>query len=118
MKRGIMNSTHPRSRRRGVIVSIALLAAVLAALVTLGYASPDVTAADSQAPTNTAPPTVSDTTPQAEQTVTATEGTWTGDQPQTTAFQWQRCNAGGANCVAIPAANDQTYTGRVSGLSA
>jgi hypothetical protein len=105
-----MNSTHSGSRRRGVIVAIALLAGVLATLVTLGYASPDVTAAQSQAPTNTAPPTISDTTPQAEQTITATEGTWTGDQPQTTAFQWQRCNTGGASCVAIPAANTQAYT--------
>jgi hypothetical protein len=61
-----MNSTHSGSRRRGVIVSIALLAGMLATLVTLGYASPDVTAAQSQAPTNTAPPTISDTTPQAE----------------------------------------------------
>ena len=106
-----MNSTHPGSRRRGVILAIALLAGLLAAFLTLGYASPNVTAAQSQyAPTNTAPPTISDTTPQAEQTITTTDGTWTGDQPQTTTYQWLRCNAGGSNCVAIPGATAQSYT--------
>lgn len=95
----------------GVLAAGALLAALMAAFLLLGYASPDVTAAQAQyGPTNTAPPTISDTTPQAEQTITATEGTWTGDTPQTTTYQWQRCNAGGGNCVGIPAANTQAYT--------
>ena len=59
---------------------------------------------------NAAPPTISDTTPQAEQTLTAAPGTWTGDTPQTTEYRWQRCNASGASCVAIPLAVQATYT--------
>lgn len=95
----------------GVLAAGALLAALMAAFLLLGYASSDVTAAQAQyAPTNTAPPTISDTSPQAEQTITATEGTWTGDTPQTTTFQWERCNTSGANCVAIPTAIQQSYT--------
>jgi hypothetical protein len=106
-----MTTLKPHTRRRNVLAAAALLGALLAAFLTLGYASSDVTAAQSQyAPTNTAPPTISDTTPQEEQTLTAEPGTWTGDQPQTTTFQWQRCNAGGSNCVNIPAATNQTYT--------
>lgn len=101
------------TRSRNVLVAGGLLAALAAAFLTLGYASTDVTAAQSQyAPSNTAPPTISDTTPQAEQTITATEGTWTGDTPQTTTFAWERCNASGANCVAIPGATQQAYTVR------
>jgi hypothetical protein len=109
---GSMTTKTRRPRPQyGVLTAAALLAALMAAFLLLGYASPDVTAAQAQyAPTNTAPPTVSDTTPQAEQTITATEGTWTGDAPQTTTFKWERCNAGGTNCVAIPAAIQQSYT--------
>ena len=106
-----MTTLKTHTPRRNVLVAGALLAGLLAAFLTLGYASSDVTAAQSQyAPTNTAPPTISDTTPQAEQTITTTEGTWTGEGPQTTAFQWERCNASGANCVAIPGAIQQSYT--------
>jgi hypothetical protein len=90
-------------------------ALLLVAFLAFGYSSPDVTAAQSQyAPQNSSPPTISDTTPQAEQSLTANPGTWAGDQPQTTTFQWQRCNAAGANCVAIPSADDVTYTVRAS----
>jgi hypothetical protein len=106
-----MKKTRSGSERRGALVAVAALAVLLAAFAAIGYSSPSGTAAQSQyAPTNTAPPTISDTTPQAEQTITATEGTWTGDTPQTTVFQWERCNAGGSNCVAIPGANSQSYT--------
>ena len=99
------------SRRRGWSVLAATGAALVAAFPALGSASSDVTAAQAQyAPSNTAPPTISDTTPQAEQSITAADGTWTGDQPQTSTYQWQRCNASGASCVNIPLANQQAYT--------
>jgi len=52
-------------------------------------------------PTNNVLPTISGT-PQAGQTLTATPGTWSGN-PATYAYQWQRCNASGANCADIPA---------------
>jgi hypothetical protein len=106
-----MKTTRSGAARRDVIVAGALLVGLLAAFAVVGYSPSDVTAAQSQyAPTSTAPPTISDTSPQAGQTITATEGTWTGDQPQTTAYQWERCNAGGSSCVVIPGANTQSYT--------
>jgi hypothetical protein len=52
-------------------------------------------------PNNTALPTVSGTA-QAAQTLTATAGTWTG-LPASFSYQWQRCDATGANCANIPA---------------
>ncbi|HEY6056369.1 MAG TPA: hypothetical protein VIU86_20735, partial [Gaiellaceae bacterium] len=39
----------------------------------------------------------------------ATIGTWTGDAPITTTLQWQRCDATGGACVAIPGATRRTY---------
>ena len=58
-------------------------------------------------PTNSAPPTISGSTVVGS-TLTATQGTWTGTG-NTYAYQWQRCNATGAACVAISGATAQTY---------
>jgi hypothetical protein len=58
-------------------------------------------------PTNTAPPTISGTA-QVGQTLSATTGSWTGS-PASFGFQWQRCDAAGNACVAIPAATAGTY---------
>lgn len=59
------------------------------------------------APTSTSLPTISGT-PQVGQTLTAGTGSWTGD-PTSFSFQWQRCDAGGANCVDFPGATSGTY---------
>jgi chitodextrinase len=58
-------------------------------------------------PTNTSPPTISGTAQQG-QTLTATTGSWTGN-PTSFSFQWQRCDAGGASCVAVTGATAGTY---------
>ncbi len=55
-----------------------------------------------------AQPTVTGT-PAVGQTLTAVEGTFTGAPPSTYAYQWQRCDATGAACVAIPTAVSKTY---------
>ena len=103
--------TTSRSRRLRLGALIGLGAAAAAAFVALGYAAPSQTSAQLQyAPVNTAPPTISDTTPQTGQTLTAAAGTWTGDQPIVFTYLWLRCNAGGQSCAQIPGANQQMYT--------
>jgi hypothetical protein len=60
------------------------------------------------APSNTAPPSVSGVA-QVGQTLTASTGKWTED-PTAYEYQWQRCEATGANCSPISTATMQTYT--------
>ena len=67
-----------------------------------------VQAAAAAPPVNTSPPIISGT-PQDGQTLTASTGSWSGTQPITYGFQWQRCDSGGANCVAIAGATGPTY---------
>src|SRR6476620_4618523 len=61
-------------------------------------------------PANTSPPTI---TGKAQQglTLNAGPGTWSGTQPINYAYQWQRCDASGANCGPIAGATATTYTG-------
>lgn len=58
-------------------------------------------------PQSATAPTVTGT-PQAGQTLTASPGTWTVT-PTSTAYQWQRCDQTGANCVDIEGATTSTY---------
>jgi hypothetical protein len=58
-------------------------------------------------PVNTAPPTVTGT-PQQGQTLTAAPGTWTADDAAFT-YQWQHCDATGANCTDVAGATQPTY---------
>jgi hypothetical protein len=109
--------TTSTTRRLRLGTLLALAAAGAAAFVALGYAAPNETSAQAQyAPTNTAAPTISDTTPEVGQTLTANNGTWTGDAPIVFTHQWLRCNAGGQNCVAIPGATNQTYAVQAADL--
>ena len=48
-------------------------------------------------------------TPSAGQTLTGDAGHWGGTPTITFAYQWQRCDAAGANCVNIPGATSATY---------
>jgi hypothetical protein len=58
-------------------------------------------------PQNTAVPTITGTLA-VGQTLTAGTGTWL-NFPVTYTYQWQRCDAAGANCAPIPGATAQTY---------
>ena len=60
-------------------------------------------------PVNTSPPTITGT-PQDGQTLSASTGSWSGTQPITYGYQWQRCDSGGANCAPITGATGPTYT--------
>ncbi len=43
-------------------------------------------------------------------TLTAAPGSWLGSAPVTFAFEWERCDALGANCTPIAGATAKTYT--------
>ncbi|HEV2593548.1 MAG TPA: hypothetical protein VGU02_16815 [Gaiellaceae bacterium] len=59
------------------------------------------------APANTAPPQITGSS-QVDQTLTTSNGTWTGN-PTSYAYQWERCDSGGNNCAAITGATATTY---------
>jgi Calcineurin-like phosphoesterase len=59
-------------------------------------------------PVNTAPPTISGTA-QDGQTIHASTGSWTGTPAPTYAFQWDRCDSAGANCIDISDATAADY---------
>ncbi len=59
------------------------------------------------APVNLTAPTIVGTA-QTGQTLTATTGSWS-EGPTAYAYQWRRCDAGGANCASISGATAQTY---------
>jgi subtilisin family serine protease len=58
-------------------------------------------------PASSTPPTITGSAKQG-QTLTATPGTWT-NEPTDYAYQWQRCDTAGANCLPIAAASASTY---------
>jgi PKD repeat protein len=59
-------------------------------------------------PVNSYVPTISGTA-QDGQTLNASPGSWTGTQPISYAYQWQRCDSSGANCGPIDGATSATY---------
>jgi hypothetical protein len=61
-----------------------------------------------EAPSSDAPPAVSGTAEDG-QTLTATPGAWSGTDPMTHSYQWQRCDAAGANCADVAGATGSTY---------
>jgi hypothetical protein len=76
-----------------------------------GPATSEVTAAVlPEAPSNTAPPTISGTAQQG-QTLTEAHGAWTNN-PTSYAYQWLQCDGEGNGCTAISGAINQTYVVR------
>ena len=76
-------------------------------------ASAIVQAPSAQAPANTSLPTISGTAQQG-QALSASPGSWSGTTPISFTYQWQRCDAAGANCVAIAGQTSTSYTAQAA----
>jgi len=61
------------------------------------------------APSSTTPPTLPSSATKG-QAITAGPGAWSGTGTITNTYQWQRCDANGANCHDIAGATQRTYT--------
>lgn len=72
-----------------------------------GAPEPEPTPDPATPPANTAPPTISGT-PEVGRTLTASEGTWSGSQPQTYSYAWFRCSGDGT-CSAVMNGTEPTY---------
>jgi hypothetical protein len=88
-------------RKHGTIRSTVVALSALAIGV---LAAPSAWAAP---PVNATPPGITGT-PRVGETLTASNGTW-ANNPTAYQYQWQRCNASGAGCVAVSGATRQTY---------
>jgi uncharacterized protein (TIGR03118 family) len=60
-------------------------------------------------PVNTLAPAISGTAQQG-QTLNGSEGIWGGNPPPSLADEWDRCDTGGSNCVAIAGQTGTSYT--------
>jgi Polysaccharide lyase len=60
------------------------------------------------APSDSSLPVVSGT-PQQNQTLSTSTGSWSGTTPLTYAYQWQRCGSGGGSCAPISGATAASY---------
>jgi hypothetical protein len=63
----------------------------------------------SSPPVSATPPVLAGPATQG-QSLLADPGTWSAPGSPTYTYQWQRCDAAGANCVDIPGATTDTYT--------
>ena len=98
------------TRVRRVTLRWSALSLLLAVPVALGFAVSNAQAAAlATKPVNTVAPTISAPRYYVGQTVTATNGTWTGTAPITYTYTWSRCNSSGGNCATISGATAQTY---------
>lgn len=85
-----------------------LLAAMAGALIFTAGSALAGAARSASSPANTTLPTITGTAKQG-QTLTATNGSWSGTTPLTYTYQWQRCNSSGSNCGSISRATNQNY---------
>ena len=93
-------------RLAGIPAGIALTLALAFALAGLAAAGTSTTAV---VPSNTAPPTISGTATEG-QVLTADAGTWSGTNPITYTYEWQRCDSNGGSCSKISGTTAATYT--------
>jgi hypothetical protein len=60
-------------------------------------------------PQNTAPPVITGQA-QVGQSLSSSSGSWSGTQPMTFSYQWQRCDGSGASCTNLSGATASSYT--------
>jgi hypothetical protein len=84
------------------------IASIFAAVLVVAGVAYAAASAVTDRPTAKALPTISGT-PREGDTLTVAEGTWETNNPTTFAYQWQRCDAGGANCADITTGVAKTY---------
>jgi hypothetical protein len=70
-------------------------------------AGDEVAGEPAPAPVDAAPPSISGV-PRAGETLTALDGSWTGE-PTSFSYQWEDCDFLGLACLAIPGATEPTY---------
>ncbi len=95
-----------KRRTRGLL-SLGLLATTAAFAGAMLGGTGLGSAATQAKPTNQTPPTIQGT-PQVGSTLTAKEGTWTGN-PTDYDYAWRRCDSDGGSCALISGANEKTY---------
>ena len=100
-----MTSMKARRRRLGRLRAGFLL---WSALIGATIAATAAQAAIAAAPQSNSPPTISGQTREGR-TLTAVNGSW-GNAPASFSYQWQQCDASGANCNSIVGATSKTYT--------
>jgi hypothetical protein len=74
---------------------------------TAAFSKPTTVVSDSQAPNNTARPTITGT-PQPGEELTTSNGTWSGGVTSFT-YQWQRCDPSGSACADVAGATGKAY---------
>ncbi len=82
---------------------------------TTGTSNPTTVVGSTGPPVSTKDPSVTGVAA-VDTTLTASEGTWSGEQPITFTFRWLRCDAGGNNCIELTGATDDQYTVRSGDL--
>jgi RHS repeat-associated protein len=93
------------------LIHYGTIASDAAAGRTLGVARPNAETVlwNGQSLTNTTAPSLSTSSPVAGSSLSVNNGSWSS-AAVTYAYQWERCNRAGAECVAIAGATNQTYT--------
>jgi len=89
-------------------LQLVLVAALASGLTVLATVAGMAETAPAVIPENTEPPRVVGTA-QDGQLLAAKDGEWTGEDPTAFTYQWQGCDANGANCANISGATGKVY---------